>query len=142
MCSRIGVKAVFKSHHTLREKLTRVKTPRPDVLKRSIVYEVPCLDCEKIYVGETKRNLKQRLMEHKGAVRRQDNKNGISTHAWDEDHRVNLEEVRVVTVEPSYWKSMMREALRIQSVGNTSNLDCGLTLDPVWWQLLDRARNS
>ena len=83
-------KVVFRSHHTLRrEKLTRVKTPRPDLLKRSVVYEVPCLDCEKVYVGETKRNLKQRLMEHKGAVRREDRTNGIATHAWDKDHRVN-----------------------------------------------------
>ena len=141
VCGRIGVKAVFKSHHTLREKLTRVKTPRPDLLKRSVVYEVPCLDCEKVYVGETKRNLKQRLMEHKGAVRREDRKNGIATHAWDEDHRVNWQEARVVTVEPSYWKRRMREALRIQSVGSTSNLDCGLTLDPVWLQFLDRIRS-
>ena len=59
VCSRIGVKAVFKSHHTLWEKLTRVKTPRLDLLKRRVVYEVPCLDCEKVYVGETKRNLKE-----------------------------------------------------------------------------------
>ena len=75
-------------------------------------------------------------MEHKGAVGREDRKNGIATHAWD-DHRVNWEEARVVTVEPSYWKRRMREALRIQSAGNTSNLDCGLTLDPVWLQFLD-----
>ena len=39
-------------------------------------------------------------MEHKGAVRREDRKNGITTHAWDEYHRVNWKEARVVTVEP------------------------------------------
>ena len=52
-----------------------------------------------------------------------------------------MREARVVTVEPSYWKRRMREALRIQSVGSTSNLDCGLTLDPVWLQFLDRIRS-
>ena len=70
-------------------------------------------------------------MEHKGAVRKEDRKNRIATHAWDEDHRINWEEARVVTVELSYWKRQVREALRIQSGGNTSNLDCGLMLDPV-----------
>ena len=85
-----AIASVLRSHHTLRrEKLTRVKTPRPDLLKRNVVYKVPCLDYEKVYVGETKRNLKQRLMEHKGAVRREDRTNGIATHAWDKDHRVN-----------------------------------------------------
>ena len=31
-----------------------------------------------------------------------------------------------------------QEALMIPSIGNTNNLDCGLTLDPVWLQFLDR----
>ena len=86
---------------------------------------------------ETSRNLKRRIMEPKGAVKREGRKNSIATHAWDEDHRVNWEEVRVITIEPSYWKRRVCEALRIKSVGSTSNVDCGLILDPAWMQFLD-----
>ena len=74
---------------------------------------------------------------YKYALKREDRKNGIVTHAWDEDH---WEEARVITVEPSYWKRRVQEALRIQSVGSMSNLDCGLTLDPVWLQFLDQVQ--
>ena len=101
------------------------------------MHKILCLDCEKLYSGEMNRNMKQRLMENKGAVRRGDRKNGIAMHAWDEDHKVNWEEARVVTVEPSYQKRRIREALMIQSAGNKNNLDCGLMLDPVWLQFLE-----
>ncbi len=52
--------------------------------KKGVVYSIPCMDCNSVYVGETDRNLekKRRLYEHQYAVKRMDNKNGISVHAW------------------------------------------------------------
>ena len=61
----------------------KVKTPRPQLLRKGVVYRVPCKDCGKVYIGEMGRNLKKRLVEHKVAVRRGDAKNGIAVHAWE-----------------------------------------------------------
>ena len=105
--------------------------------KKNVIYEVPCLDCESVYIGETGRCLQKRLTEHKGAVRRYDRKNGIATHAWDRDHKVNWEEARVIQTEPFYWKRRVLEALWIKGRGTTSNLDCGLTVNPLWTPLFD-----
>ena len=65
ICKQVGVKAVFKSRGTLREALMKVKIPRPQLLKKGVVYEVPCMDCSSTYIGETGRTLKKRLVEHK-----------------------------------------------------------------------------
>ena len=43
-------------------------------------FRIPCNECEEVYVGETKRTLKVRLNEHRQAVRRGDQKNGIAVH--------------------------------------------------------------
>ena len=58
-CRKLGVKAVFKSYGTLRQALMEVKTPREDLEKKDVVYEVPCMDCDTSYIGETGRDLKK-----------------------------------------------------------------------------------
>ena len=63
---------VFKSQGTLRQTLTRVKTARPEMKKKDIIYEIPCKDSDMSYIGETGRSLPKRLTEHKTAVRRGD----------------------------------------------------------------------
>ena len=103
-CRRLGVRVAFKSHGTQRRTLMRVKNARPELKMKEVVYEVPCKDCKFSYIGETRRNLKKRLMEHKAAVRRGDRNNGIVVHAWDHDHRVDWEAARVLELEPQYWK--------------------------------------
>ena len=66
------------------------------------IYDVPCKDCERSYIGDTERNLQIRLTEHKAAVRRGDRKNGIAVHVQDHDHCVDWEAARVVGQEPHY----------------------------------------
>ena len=52
----------------------------------------------------TGRNLQERVKEHKYAVKRRDENNGIAVHAWSEDHMVNWEEAKVRQLEPVTWK--------------------------------------
>ena len=131
ICRQIGVKAVFKSQGTLREALMKVKNPRPQLLKKGVVYEVPCMDCNKSYIGETGRTLQKRLVEQKAAVRRGDTNNGIAVHAWDQQHRVDWENASVLRQQPGYWKRRVLEAIEIQRHVDNTNLDCGLTLNSI-----------
>ena len=72
VCRQIGVKTVFKSNGTLWGSLMKVKNPRPPLLKKGVVYRVPCLE---LYISETGRNLK-RLVEHKAVVKKGDTHSG------------------------------------------------------------------
>ena len=51
----------------------------PEEKKKEVVYQVPCKDCCKVYIGETKRTLKIKISEHKQAVKKGDEKNEIAT---------------------------------------------------------------
>ena len=110
----------------------KVKDPRPPLLKKGVVYRVSCMDCDMSYIGETGRNLKKRLVEHKAAVKRGDTKNGIAVHAWERQHRVNWDEADVLVQEPRYWRRRVLEAVKIQKHAGNTNLDCGLSLNPIW----------
>ena len=130
VCRQIGVKVLFKSRGALRDTLTKLKTPRVLIFKKGVIYKIPCKDHEKAYIGETGRNLQKRMAEHKGAVRGGDTNNGVSVHAWKDQHRVNWEVVSVLVQEHS--RRRVLEAIEIQKHGNTMNLNCGLTLNLVW----------
>ena len=98
-----------------------------------MVYEVPCLDCPQVYIGETGRTLQKRVAEHRTAVKKGNHQNNdIAVHAWDSKHRIDWEEAKVRVVAPYYWERRETEALIIQQQGSTMNLDCGLYVNPIW----------
>ena len=102
------------------------------------MYEVPCGECDQVYIGETGRNLTERLKEHQYAVKRKDLKNGIAAHACQEHHQVDWSAAKVRCTEQHYWKRKVLEAIHIQQQENTSNLDCGLPISPLWLPLIKR----
>ena len=80
-------RCVFQSKNTLRSILSKPKDQVNLEDQNNVVYEIPCKDCDAIYIGETKRQFKQRLQEHRRTVRNGDtNKNEIADHSWTNDH--------------------------------------------------------
>ena len=86
---------------------------------------------DSVYIGETGRTLEKRLSEHRGAVKRNDLKNGIAVHAWKTQHRVDWEAATVKQVEVNHTRRKVIEAIHIKKQKVTSNLDCGRSLSPV-----------
>ncbi len=56
--------------------MVHVKKKVPQEKKRSVVYQVPCKGCDQVFIGETNKNLKTQLAQHKQAVNQGDDKNG------------------------------------------------------------------
>ena len=128
----VNLKLVTKPHRTIRQTLVNVKNRVPEEKRTGVVYEVPCRDCDHVYIGETGRTLKKRLAEHKLTVRRFDEKNGIAVHVHQHDHHIDWESARVVGNETFYWRRRVLEAIKINSHPSTINLDCGLNLSNLW----------
>ena len=132
-CRKIGVRAVFKSSGILKEVLTKVKSPAPEMSKKDVVYQIPCRDCSSVYTEETGRALSKRVAEHKYAVKTENRRNGVAVHAWDEQHAVDWEGIKILEHEQNYWRRRTLEAIWIKKTeGRNFNLDCGLTLNQTW----------
>ena len=136
VCRQLNIKTVFKSNGTLRQTLMRVKNKRPEELRRGVVYEVPCQDCGRSYIGETSRSLQERLKEHKYAVRTANMNNGIAAHAWIHQHQVDWNSAKVKTFEQHLWKRKVLAAICIRETKENNNLDCGLSMSQVWSPLI------
>ena len=88
VCRPLGIRVICGDRGKMREALVKVKQPTPKLHKTGVIYEVPCGECNHVYIGKTERTLRKRLTKHKAAVKRCDNKNGIAVHAWKSGHQV------------------------------------------------------
>ena len=67
-----GIKIGHKPAHTLRSELRIIKNKRELMDKNGVIYSIKCKVCQGEYIGETGKELRKRITEHKNAVRRRD----------------------------------------------------------------------
>lgn len=53
------------------------------------VYRIPCRNCDRVYIGETGRNLETRINEHKRDVANCNTNNSVFVHAYDNNHIID-----------------------------------------------------
>ena len=117
-CKCIGptkLKAVFKPFRTMRQMLMKVKKPVPAEKKKGVVYEIPCQDCAQSLRRRDRSDTEEAYSEHKQAVMRFDDENGIGVHVFKHNHRNAWDEATVSTLETSYWKRRVQEAINIRT---------------------------
>ena len=78
------VKVAMKPVHTMNGILPSPEDPDTLEEKSCLVYQVPSFDCNFVYIGQTKRNLKFRLTEHKLVIKNQElEKPALCKHSID-----------------------------------------------------------
>ena len=78
----------------------------------NVIYEIPCKDCDAVYIGETKRKFKQRVQEHKRAVKNGDvNKNEIADHSWSNDHEFDWNGKKIIDRERGWTARKIKETI-------------------------------
>ena len=119
---------IFKSYniHTIpliNKNLTKViklgkdKTEKTDTPE--VVYQIECNKCTAVYIGQTKRQLFERLDEHSN------NKNlesVICAHqVQNKKHKFKWDEVKILDKEPIDHKRLLSEMIFINKTKNTIN---------------------
>ena len=84
--AQVGIEVALKPYFTL----SSVFRKSIDVIcdeKKCLVYEIPCRDCDAVYVGETGRSLSTRKKEHVEAVKEMNlQKSALCQHIATCDH--------------------------------------------------------
>ena len=95
-----------------------------------MVFRVPC-ECGSVNVGETGRQMKTRIEEHKRAVMKADPNNAIAEHVWSTSHKIQWDETASIDHDGDWFRRRVKEALYIRS-SNAMNADPSLSLNPCW----------
>ena len=106
------------------------------------VYSIPCKDCTDIYIGETGKSLEVRLKQHQSAYNRADENNAMFIHAWNENHRIDWKNAKVIIKCDNAERRKILEAMEIKQ-NNTFNLQKSpIDLEPTTWKLLYKLLNN
>ena len=135
LLSRENIKTVFNTDMKIGALLRNNKDRIP--LEGKGVYEVPCGDCNKTYVGQTGRNMSSRLQEHQNAVRQKSSTSSLAMHALENGHNINFGSMKALAQVDFLQQRFIREAIEIERRPHTLNKrDDGLRLPSAWTPLI------
>ena len=114
---------------------------------RQIVDKIPSAECTKIYVGQTSGAVRKRTEEHmrwcqkkyKRHILKSTKKNdGVAYRHHSAGHKIDFENVVIITQENSYWRRLIREGLEIKQLGkeNRANDQAGYEINECWDSIL------
>ena len=134
--SKYGASTAFKPHQTIRRMLVAPKDKATTEEKSGVVYRFPCKDCDKVYVGETKRSLGDRVKEH--IAKTPSNQSALAEHRAATGHELDSTNVKVLCREDKLIPRKIREAIHIKKeTSPTLNRDGGREISKVYDSLLD-----
>jgi len=105
--------------YTIPKKLNNIikkgKDKLDNKMNTGVVYKLECNDCEKVYIGQTKRHLETRIKEHKNNIR---NSSGIQSvvtnHRVSENHEFKWDEPIILHKEKNRRKREIAEMFFIK----------------------------
>ena len=117
---KYNIKTVFTSGDSLKDILCRHKSKLPPNSHPG-VYSIPCgCGCE--YIGETKKRITTRLMEHERDIfHGRWKQSGAAEHASKCDDSFKFEGARTIAIESNYRRRKIREALEIRRTARTGS---------------------
>ena len=139
--SNQNIKVAQKPYQTIGNLSPKPKDPVPKDQTRGAMYSIPCKDCDKSYIGETKRKFSTRLKEHQKAVeRKHSQKSALAEHCLRSGHMVSWEASKILRTSANWRNRRILEAWEINTRRNPLNRDDGMHLPHEFLNLAFRDR--
>ena len=111
-----GIKVALKPFQTLGHIFAKPKDHVPTDQKTHAVYSIPCGDCKKVYLGQTKRQFCTRLKEHQRAASNfNSSKSALAEHVCETSHNIAWEDSKIITTNNRYGQRLCLEAWHINA---------------------------
>ena len=124
---------------TLGHIFAKPKDPVKTNQKIHAIYSIPCGDCEKEYLGQSKRQFGTRIKEHQKTVSTLDKgKSTLAKHVCYTKHEIAWENSKVITTNNRYGQRLCLEAWDIIMSNHALNRDDGAYLPEKYMHFIGR----
>ncbi|KYM93779.1 hypothetical protein ALC62_15623 [Cyphomyrmex costatus] len=95
------VRVSFRSPNKMKKYIKVQKDSRLHTSKNNVVYKIQCNDCDASYVGQTSRQLKTRINEHRNHINHNSSTRSVITdHRLKYNHDFRWDDVKILDEEP------------------------------------------
>ena len=109
----LGFESVYQSGSKLGNLLGNPKD-KVDTLEKSGIYEISCNDCDKTYIGQTRRPIKTRFKEHIAHLKYgMLDKSCVAEHMFNHNHNTHITNLKLVKQVNNIRKLDAYESLEI-----------------------------
>lgn len=132
---KYNIKTAFKTQNTLRQHLCKTKPKNEEQASKNCVYSIRC-QCDREYIGETKRPLQVRLNEHKKNLKYEETTSSkLAKHAWEHEHSFDFNNVKILHHESHFYKRKFVEGTLIKLNSNPIS-QSSVEVRPLWIPML------
>jgi hypothetical protein len=110
------IKVAIKPLRTVKDILPSQKDRLDPIKKTGVVYEIPCVDCDQVYIGETGRSFYTRRREHirDVEIKLDSTKSALSYHAITLEHSIDWDNSKTIEVEQDWGRRRFLESYHIE----------------------------
>ncbi|KAK5648069.1 hypothetical protein RI129_002961 [Pyrocoelia pectoralis] len=103
-------KFAFYNPSPLNQLFTKLKDKTPTLLQSGVIYNVPCMTCNKVYIGLTNCWLKSRLSTHRSDIKTKKTRCALANHVLNLGHQFDFDNVSILN------RSNNRTTLRLMEM--------------------------
>jgi len=116
------MRITYFSLNRLKNIIKGHKDTFPITKTKNVIYKISCKDCETSYVGQTGRQLKTRMTEHRNHIKRNTNTPSVITEHKLEYGHFDWDGVKIMDKESLWNKRIISEMLHISKQTKSLNL--------------------
>ena len=111
---KAGIHTIFKLPFDTKHLFPLIKDKIPLSKNSNIVYSIPCMGCNQVYIGQTSRLLERRMYEHKRNIFSSPLQHtAVTKHSLEFDHSFDFNNVKIVDKETHLNQRILLETLHM-----------------------------
>jgi hypothetical protein len=108
----LTIQFAFQKHMSLKSVfLPILKGVDENKKKKNLVYSIPCENCDKVYIGETRRMKGTRMKEHQANIRSLSLKSKLVEHILEHKHRFDFSNTKTLALESDWRRRIIKESI-------------------------------
>ena len=108
----LKIQFAFKKHVSLKSIFLPILKEKDESKSlKKLVYSIPCLNCDKIYIGETNRLKRTRINEHKSKIKSLSSDSKLVEHIEKCKHKFDFLNTKTLALENDWRKRIIKESI-------------------------------